>query len=80
MLTQGQLDQLCTNTIRTLSIDAVHKARSGHPDTPMDAAPLVGHLELSDLLRSSHNTSGRARSRDRRGQGTIGALAQTILT
>jgi transketolase len=34
-----RLDQLCINTIRTLSIDAVQKANSGHPGTPMDAAP-----------------------------------------
>jgi transketolase len=34
-----QLDQLCINTLRTLSIDAVQKAHSGHPGTPMGAAP-----------------------------------------
>ena len=36
-----QLDQLCINTIRTLSIDAVQQAKSGHPGTPMALAPLV---------------------------------------
>jgi transketolase len=36
---QAQLDQLCITTLRTLSIDAVQKAQSGHPGTPMDAAP-----------------------------------------
>src|SRR5512146_2689666 len=41
MMDQTQLDQLCINTIRTLSIDAVQKAQSGHPGTPMDAAPTV---------------------------------------
>jgi transketolase len=35
------LDLLCINTIRTLSIDAVQKANSGHPGTPMALAPLV---------------------------------------
>ena len=35
------LDQLCINTIRTLSIDAVQQAQSGHPGTPMALAPLV---------------------------------------
>ena len=35
------LDQLCINTIRTLSIDAVETAKSGHPGTPMALAPLV---------------------------------------
>src|SRR5438309_4961222 len=32
-------DQLCINTIRTLAIDAVQKAKSGHPGTPMALAP-----------------------------------------
>ena len=35
------LDQLSINTIRTLSIDAVQQAKSGHPGTPMALAPLV---------------------------------------
>jgi transketolase len=34
-------DQLCINTIRTLSIDAVQKANSGHPGAPMGAAPMA---------------------------------------
>src|ERR1700693_4048008 len=33
-------DQLCINTIRTLAIDAVQQANSGHPGTPMALAPL----------------------------------------
>ncbi len=39
MQTQDELDQLAVNTIRTLSIDAIQKALSGHPGTAMDAAP-----------------------------------------
>jgi len=35
------LDQLSINTIRTLSIDAVQQANSGHPGTPMALAPAV---------------------------------------
>src|SRR5215475_13968883 len=35
------LDQLAINTIRTLSIDAVQQAKSGHPGTPMALAPLI---------------------------------------
>ena len=36
-----ELDQLCVNTIRTLSMDAVQQANSGHPGTPMAMAPVV---------------------------------------
>ncbi|HMI56438.1 MAG TPA: transketolase [Gemmatimonadaceae bacterium] len=35
------IDELCVNTIRTLSIDAVEKANSGHPGLPMGAAPMA---------------------------------------
>jgi transketolase len=35
------LDQLCVNTIRTLSMDAVQQANSGHPGTPMAMAPVA---------------------------------------
>ena len=42
--TGTQLDQLCINTIRTLSIDAVQKANSGHPGAPMALAPVAYSL------------------------------------
>src|SRR3954466_3032680 len=35
------IDELCINTIRTLSIDAIQKANSGHPGTPMAMAPVA---------------------------------------
>ncbi|HWH79492.1 MAG TPA: transketolase, partial [Candidatus Binatus sp.] len=35
------IDQLCINTIRTLSMDAVQQANSGHPGTPMAMAPVM---------------------------------------
>ena len=35
------IDELCINTIRTLSVDAVQKADSGHPGTPMALAPVI---------------------------------------
>jgi len=40
-MTNDELDQLSINTIRTLSMDAVQQAKSGHPGTPMALAPLV---------------------------------------
>src|SRR5215467_457197 len=35
------IDQLCVNTIRTLAMDAVQQAQSGHPGAPMALAPVV---------------------------------------
>ncbi len=40
-MTEAELDQLCVNTIRTLSMDAVQAANSGHPGTPMSLAPVA---------------------------------------
>src|SRR5690348_9955975 len=49
-MTEQELDQLAINTIRTLSIDAVQQAKSGHPGTPMALAPLVYTLWNRVLL------------------------------
>jgi transketolase len=40
-MTSSELDRLCINTIRTLAIDAIQKAKSGHPGTPMGMAPVA---------------------------------------
>src|SRR5579872_6108167 len=37
----GDIDQICINTIRTLAMDAVQQANSGHPGTPMAMAPVA---------------------------------------
>lgn len=41
MVTNNRIDELCINTIRTLSMDAVQQANSGHPGTPMAMAPVM---------------------------------------
>src|SRR3954470_7012511 len=38
---EGRLDRLCIDTIRTLAIDAVQKANSGHAGAPMALAPVA---------------------------------------
>ena len=43
-MTEAELDLLCINTIRTLAMDAVQAADSGHPGTPMALAPVVYQL------------------------------------
>lgn len=40
-MTAVNVDELCVNTIRTLAIDAIQQANSGHPGTPMGMAPTV---------------------------------------
>ena len=48
--TAQSIDEVCVNTIRTLCIDAVQQANSGHPGTPMAMAPVVYTL-WQDFLR-----------------------------
>jgi transketolase len=52
--TSISIDQLAINTIRTLSMDAVQKADSGHPGTPMALAP-VAYTLWQDELRFDHS-------------------------
>ena len=47
---EGDIDQVAINTIRTLAMDAVQKAKSGHPGTPMGMAP-VGYTLWQHALR-----------------------------
>jgi len=48
----SEADELCINTIRTLSMDAVQKAKSGHPGAPMGLAP-AGYVLWTRILK--HN-------------------------
>ena len=57
------LDQLCINTIRMLSVDAVEKAKSGHPGAPMGLAPAAYILWTRFLKHNPHNPSWPDRDR-----------------
>jgi transketolase len=47
---RNDLDQLCVNTIRVLSMDAVQRANSGHPGTPMALAP-IAHVLYTRVMK-----------------------------
>ncbi len=53
--TKTDLDQLCINTIRTLSLDAVQKANSGHPGLPLGMAPTAYVLWTRFLRHNPKN-------------------------
>ncbi|MEA2205437.1 MAG: transketolase [Blastocatellia bacterium] len=57
------LDQLCINTIRTLSLDAVQKAESGHPGLPLGAAPMAYVLWTQFLRHNPKNPKWENRDR-----------------
>jgi transketolase len=57
------LDELCVNTIRTLSMDAVQKANSGHPGAPMALAPLAYVLYTRVMRHSPQNADWFDRDR-----------------
>src|SRR5215813_12522950 len=52
---ETELDQLCINTIRTLSLDAVQKANSGHPGLPLGMAPAAYVLWTKFLRHNPRN-------------------------
>ncbi len=57
-------DQLAVNTIRTLSLDAIQKANSGHPGLPMGSAPMA-YVLWSKFLNVNPKTSRKWSNRDR---------------
>ena len=54
---ETELDALAVNTIRTLSMDAVQRANSGHPGAPMGLAPL-GYVLFTRVMRHNPANSG----------------------
>lgn len=59
----NDLDKTCINTIRTLAIDAVEKAKSGHPGMPMGAAPMAYVLWTKYLRHNPKNPNWINRDR-----------------
>src|SRR6266852_4502496 len=59
----SELDQLCINTIRALSLDAVQKANSGHPGLPLGAAPMAYVLWTRFLRHNPKNPKWENRDR-----------------
>ena len=60
---QAELDSLCVDTIRTLSMDGVQKANSGHPGTPMALAP-IAYVLYTRIMRH-HPANAAWPDRDR---------------
>ena len=62
-MASSDLDQLCINTIRTLSIDGVQKANSGHPGMPMGTSPMAYVVWTKFLNHNPHNPKWSNRDR-----------------
>jgi len=76
---QTGLDELCVNTIRTLSMDAVQKANSGHPGTPMALAPLAYVLYTRVMRHAPQHPDWPARDRFVLSCGHASMLLYSIL-
>ncbi|WP_227937746.1 transketolase [Alkalihalobacillus deserti] len=63
VINEKQLDQLAINTIRTLSIDGIEKANSGHPGLPMGAAPMAYTLWAREMNHNPANPNWFNRDR-----------------
>ena len=75
----ARLDELCVDTIRTLSMDAVQKANSGHPGTPMALAPLVYMLYTRVMHHNPSNPDWIDRDRFILSAGHASMLLYSIL-
>ncbi len=79
MKEKENLDQLCIGTIRTLSMDAVQKANSGHPGAPMGLAPVAFTLWDRFMRHSPCNTDWPNRDRFVLSAGHASMLLYSIL-
>ena len=73
------MDELCINTIRTLSMDAVEKAQSGHPGTPMALAPLAYVLWTKVMRYNPQNPNWPDRDRFVLSAGHASMLLYSVL-
>ena len=73
------LDDLCINTIRFLAVDAVQKANSGHPGTPMGAAPMAFALWDQFLKHNPRDPKWPDRDRFILSPGHASALLYALL-
>jgi transketolase len=77
--TQKSIEQLAINTIRTLSIDMVEQANSGHPGMPMGAAPMAYTLWTKYMRHNPSNPSWPNRDRFVLSAGHGSALLYSLL-
>src|SRR5678815_4889545 len=75
----NELDQLCINTIRMLSVDTVQQAESGHPGMPMGAATMAYVLWTRHLRHNPKNPAWPDRDRFVLSAGHASALLYSLL-
>jgi transketolase len=75
----ADLDQLCVNAARTLAMDAVQRANSGHPGAPMALAPLCYVLWTKHLRHNPANPSWPGRDRFVLSAGHASMLIYSLL-
>lgn len=78
-LDKKALEDLCINTIRTLAMDGVQKANSGHPGTPMALAPLAYLLYTRHMRHNPKNPSWVNRDRFVLSAGHASMLQYSLL-
>src|SRR5579864_6387996 len=79
LVTGKQLETLCINTIRTLAIDAVQQANSGHPGAPMGLAPTAYSLWQEFLRYDPADPTWMNRDRFVLSAGHASALLYALL-
>ena len=77
--TFDQIDELAVNTVRTLSIEAIQKANSGHPGLPMGAAPMAYALWANHLKVNPKNSLWADRDRFILSAGHGSAMLYSLL-